>query len=139
MRLPGSRLASAFVMCAAVGSAALLIAIAPAARAAIGTAATPTSSPSPPPTPTPVNAFISLDVTAGDANTVITVNGSAFLPNESTSLYWDQPAHVSGASNADANGGQSDTIAFAASLVIGVTSAAFWRRVRRYAHIGNRG
>jgi hypothetical protein len=31
------------------------------------------------------------------------------------------------------------TIAFAASLVIGATSAAFWRRVRRYAHTGNRG
>ncbi|HEV2029478.1 MAG TPA: hypothetical protein VGS16_13260 [Candidatus Dormibacteraeota bacterium] len=51
-----------------------------------------------------MNAFISLDVAAGDPNTLITVNGSAFLPNESTSLYWDQPAKVSGASNADANG-----------------------------------
>ena len=30
-------------------------------------------------------------------------------------------------------------IAFAASLVIGVISARFWRRVRRYAHTGNRG
>ena len=104
MRLPGSRLASVFVMCAALASAALLIAVAPAARAAIGTVATPTASPSPPPTPTPVNAFISLDVTAGDANTLITVNGSAFLANESTSLYWDQPSHVSGGVNADANG-----------------------------------
>jgi hypothetical protein len=63
----------------------------------------PTPTP-PPPTPTPVNAFLSLDVTAGDANTQITVNGSAFLPNESTSLYWDQPSKVAGASNADANG-----------------------------------
>jgi hypothetical protein len=51
-----------------------------------------------------VNAFISLDVTAGDANTLITVNGSAFLANESTSLYWDQPGRVSGAANADASG-----------------------------------
>jgi hypothetical protein len=65
--------------------------------------ASPSPSP-PPPTPTPVNAFISLDISAGDANTLITVNGSAFLPNESTSLYWDQPSKVSGASNADANG-----------------------------------
>jgi hypothetical protein len=32
------------------------------------------------------------------------VNGSAFLPNESTGLYWDQPNKVAGASNADANG-----------------------------------
>ena len=39
-----------------------------------------------------------------DANTQITVNGSAFLANESTSLYWDQPNKVAGASNADANG-----------------------------------
>ncbi len=51
-----------------------------------------------------MNAFISLDVTAGDANTQITVNGSAFLPNESTSLYWDSPTKIAGASNADANG-----------------------------------
>src|SRR5450759_1156300 len=70
---------------------------------------TPSPSPSPsptppPPTPTPVNAFLSLDVTAGDVNTQITVNGSAFLANESTSLYWDQPNKVAGASNADANG-----------------------------------
>jgi hypothetical protein len=47
---------------------------------------------------------MSLDVTAGDPNTQITVNGSAFLPNESTSLYWDQPSKVAGASNADSNG-----------------------------------
>jgi hypothetical protein len=63
----------------------------------------PTPTP-PPPSPTPVNAFLSLDVTAGDPNTQITVNGSAFLPNESTSLYWDQPSKVAGASNADGNG-----------------------------------
>jgi hypothetical protein len=31
------------------------------------------------------------------------------------------------------------TIAFAASLAIGLISAAFWRRVRRYAHTGNPG
>jgi hypothetical protein len=66
----------------------------------------PSSAPSPLPTdsPTPVNAFLSLDITAGDPNTQITVNGSAFLANESTSLYWDQPTKVAGASNADANG-----------------------------------
>jgi hypothetical protein len=51
-----------------------------------------------------VNAFISLDVTSGDVNTAITVNGSAFLPNQSTGLYWDQPTKVAGASNTDANG-----------------------------------
>src|SRR3981081_3238506 len=64
----------------------------------------PSPAPSPSPSPIPVNAFISLDVSAGDANTLITVNGSAFLANESTSLYWDQPGRVSGAANADANG-----------------------------------
>jgi hypothetical protein len=37
-------------------------------------------------------------------NTAITVNGSAFLPNQSTGLYWDQPNKVAGASNTDANG-----------------------------------
>ncbi len=31
------------------------------------------------------------------------------------------------------------TIAFAASLAIGLMSATFWRRVRRYAHTGNPG
>lgn len=68
--------------------------------------ASPSPSPSPPPSPSPipVNAFISLDVTAGDVNTAITVNGSAFLPNQSTGLYWDQPNKIAGASNADANG-----------------------------------
>ena len=109
MRLPGShRLMPALVICAALASAALLVAVAPMARAAIGTAASgvtpPPPSPTPLPIPTPVNAFISLDISAGDPNTLITVNGSAFLPNESTSLYWDQPGRVSGAANADANG-----------------------------------
>ena len=32
------------------------------------------------------------------------MNGSAFLPNESTGLYWDQPNKIAGASNADASG-----------------------------------
>lgn len=75
-------------------------------RTDCGTASSsPCPTPTPtPPTPTPVNAFISLDVTAGDVNTAITVNGSAFLPNQSTSLYWDQPNKIAGASNADANG-----------------------------------
>ena len=67
-------------------------------------ASAPCTPPPPTPSPIPVNAFISLDVTAGDVNTAITVNGSAFLPNQSTGLYWDQPNKVAGASNADANG-----------------------------------
>src|SRR5882672_8924772 len=97
-------------MIGAATSAVVLVALAPMARAQLRTdCGTASSSPCPtptptPPTPTPVNAFISLDVTSGDVNTAITVNGSAFLPNQSTSLYWDQPNKIAGASNADANG-----------------------------------
>jgi hypothetical protein len=100
----------AIVILVAAGSAVLLVAMAPTAHAHIRSdycpASAPCTPPPPPPapTPTPVNAFISLDVTAGPPTTQITVNGSAFLPNESTSLYWDVPNHVAGASNADANG-----------------------------------
>ena len=98
----------AIVILVAAASAGLLITISPAVRAAVGTEASgvtpPPPSPTPVPTPTPVNAFISLDVTSGDVNTAITVNGSAFLPNQSTGLYWDTPNKVAGASNTDANG-----------------------------------
>src|SRR6202162_4291417 len=66
---------------------------------------TPTPSPSPSPTPIPTNAFLSLDVTAGDANTQITVNGGAFLPNESMTLIWDPPNNkVAGGAVADSSG-----------------------------------
>jgi hypothetical protein len=65
---------------------------------------TATPSPSPSPTPTPVNAFLSLDVTMGDANTVINVTGGQFLPNEQTSLFWDTPNKVAGSATADGNG-----------------------------------
>jgi len=54
--------------------------------------------------PTPVNAFLSLDVSTGDANTVINVTGGQFLPNQQVSLYWDQANHVAGSATADANG-----------------------------------
>jgi hypothetical protein len=64
----------------------------------------PSPSPSPPPLPTPVNAFLSLDVSAGDANTVINVTGGQFLPNQPVSLYWDQANHVAGSATADGNG-----------------------------------
>jgi hypothetical protein len=64
----------------------------------------PRPSPIPSPTPTPVNAFLSLDVTAGAPNTQITVNGGAFLANESMTLYWDQPNKVAGSANADSSG-----------------------------------
>jgi hypothetical protein len=105
------RLSPAIVMIGAATSAVVLIAFAPMAyahlRTECGTASSspcPTPTPTPSPTPIPVNAFLSLDVTSGDVNTAITVNGSAFLPNQSTSLYWDQPNKIAGASNADANG-----------------------------------
>jgi hypothetical protein len=65
---------------------------------------TPSPSPSPSPQPTPVNAFLSLDVTAGPATTVINVSGGQFLPNQQTNLYWDQASKVVGSATADANG-----------------------------------
>jgi hypothetical protein len=70
------------------------------------TTATPSPSPSasPSPLPTPVNAFLSLDVTAGPPNTVINVSGGQFLPNQQMNLYWDQGGHLAGAATADANG-----------------------------------
>jgi hypothetical protein len=43
-------------------------------------------------------------VSTGDANTVINVTGGQFLPNQQTSLYWDQAGHVAGSATADANG-----------------------------------
>lgn len=110
MRFPGSaRVQPAVVILVAAASAVLLVAIAPSAHAHVRSDFCPASAPctpppSPSPSPIPVNAFISLDVSLGPPDTVITVNGSAFLANESTSLYWDVPTHVAGASNADANG-----------------------------------
>ncbi len=64
----------------------------------------PSPSPSPSPSPIPVNAFLSLDVTAGSVTTVISVIGGQFLPNEQMTLYWDQPNKVAGTATADANG-----------------------------------
>ena len=87
---------------AATASAGLLIGVAPTVRAACGTAS---SAPCPTPTPTvPQNAFLSLDLTSGDTNSVINVTGGQFLPNEQTSLYWDQPNKVAGSATADAGG-----------------------------------
>jgi hypothetical protein len=44
-------------------------------------------------------------VTAGDPNTQITVNGGAFLPNESMTLIWDPPNNkVAGGAVADSSG-----------------------------------
>jgi hypothetical protein len=64
----------------------------------------PSPAPSPSPLPTPVNAFLSLDVTAGPPSTVINVSGGQFLPNQQMNLYWDTAGHVAGAATADANG-----------------------------------
>jgi hypothetical protein len=92
------RLSPAVVILAALASASLLFVLAPLARAQCGTDA------SAPACPTPVNAFISLDVSAGDPNTVINVTGGQFLPNEALSLYWDQSNKVAGNATADASG-----------------------------------
>ena len=68
---------------------------------------TPPASPSPSPSPSPIptNAYLSLDVSAGDANTSITVSGGSFLPNEQFSLDWDKnPGAVIGSAKADGAG-----------------------------------
>ena len=66
--------------------------------------ATPSPAASPSPSPIAVNAFLSLDVTAGPATTVINVTGGQFLPNQQMTLYWDGPNHAAGSATADANG-----------------------------------
>lgn len=124
MRSLGSNawLSSALVITGAVAAAAVLVAVSPTAHAHIrmayctvpSTAALctpppttppPSPSPTPPSSPSPnPNAFLALDVTAGTPNTLITVTGSLFQPNQAVSLYWDQPNRVSGAANADASG-----------------------------------
>lgn len=81
---------------AAIASSIALFTMAPSVRAACGTASSPC--------PTPVNAFISLDPTAGDSNTLVNVSGGQFLPNEDMTLYWDQTNHVAGTAHADSNG-----------------------------------
>ena len=98
------RFTPALVILAALSTASFLLAHAPTARAQCGSDA----SAAPCPTPTPTLAFISLDVTAGDANTVITVTGGQFLPNEQMNLYWDTGNHIVGAATADASGSFSN-------------------------------
>ncbi len=98
MRFRTIRLLPAVVVLAAAASSLFLFTQAPAVRAQCGSDASAS------PCPTPVNAFLSLDVTAGDANTVINVTGGQFLPNEQLSLYWDTTNKVAGSATADANG-----------------------------------
>src|SRR5260370_41881497 len=95
----------------AIGCAGALVALAPMPHDHIYADYCPASAPctppppSPVPTPTPTNAFLSLDVTAGDPTTQITVNGGAFLPNESMTLIWDPPNNkVAGGAVADGSG-----------------------------------
>src|SRR6202521_5748160 len=111
MRFSGisGKLRSLLPVFGAIGLAFSLVAVAPFARAPLGPhppgVAPPPPSPTPPPTPTPTNAFLLLDVTAGDPNTQITVNGGAFLPNESMTLIWDPPNNkVAGGAVADGSG-----------------------------------
>jgi len=102
MRFSGSPRLYPFVL--VFGAAALasaLIVVSPFTRS---TARADCSASSPCPTPTPVNAFLSLDVTAGPPATVINVSGGQFNPNESTTLYWDTPSHVAGSATADGGG-----------------------------------
>lgn len=90
------------LMLAAAASSLFLFSMAPAVRAQCGTGSGET--PCPTPQPTPVNAFLALDVTQGDANTVIDVTGGQFLPNEQVSLYWDTTNKVAGSATADGGG-----------------------------------
>jgi hypothetical protein len=69
---------------------------------------TPSPSPIPVPTPTPVNAYLTLDLSAGGPNTQISVSGNSFLPGEAMSLFWDTPSKVIGAATADGNGNFSN-------------------------------
>ena len=68
----------------------------------------PPPSPSPSPSPIPVNAFLSLDLGAGGPNTVITITGGQFNPNEPMAIYWDVPQKVIGNATADGNGSFSN-------------------------------
>ena len=69
-------------------------------------AASPSASPSP--IPTPVHAFLSLDISAGGPNTVITITGGQFNPNEQMAIYWDSPNKVIGNATSDGNGNVSN-------------------------------
>ena len=105
MRVPGSpRFVPAIVMLAAAASATFLFVHAPSVRAECGGTASGATPCPPSPSPIPVNAFLSLDVTDGAANTVINVTGGQFLPNEQVTLYWDQQNKVAGGATADNNG-----------------------------------
>ena len=93
------------VMLGATAIATLLFAVSPQTRATVSAGCSASSPcPTPSPTPTPVNAFLSLDITAGPPSTQITVNGGAFLSNEQMTLYWDNPNKVAGSGVADSSG-----------------------------------
>lgn len=102
------RLAPAALVLAALATAVFLFGHAPTVRADCGGTASGATPCPPTPTPTPTLAFLSLDVTSGDANTVITVTGGQFLPNEQMNLYWDNANHVGGFAQADAGGSFSN-------------------------------
>ncbi len=105
MRVPGiPRFGPAIVMLAAAASATFLFVHAPAVRADCGGTASGATPCPPSPSPIPVNAFLSLDVTNGAANTVINVTGGQFLPNEQVTLYWDEQNKVAGGATADSGG-----------------------------------
>src|SRR5262249_7051271 len=76
--------------------AAALATLTPGARRTALAGSCPVSGP-----PCPANAFISLSVTAGPANTPILVSGGAFLPGEAMSIYWDSSNKVLGSATAD--------------------------------------
>src|SRR5260370_30109444 len=95
----------------AIGCAVAFVALAPMPHDRIYADNCPASAPctppppTPSPTPIPTNAFLSLDVTAGDPTTQITVNGGSFLPNESMTPIWHPPNNkLAGGAVPDATG-----------------------------------
>ena len=103
LRAVACRLGPVFLVTLAVLAAAALATLDPGTRRAVLADSCPASGP-----PCPANAYLSLSVTAGPANTAILVSGGSFLPGEAMSLYWDSPSKVVGSATADGRGNFSN-------------------------------
>jgi nitrate reductase NapE component len=85
----------------------LTVAAAPVASPTPTPTPTSTSTPTPVPTPTPTpnsSGQVSLSPSLGPPGTTITVQGTAFRPNEQTSIYWDSISNSFGTVTADGQG-----------------------------------
>jgi hypothetical protein len=76
----------------------------PSPSAAASPSATPSSTPSSAPSPTGPPPYLNLDVTAGGANTAITVSGANFSPGQGITIFWDSTTKVIGSTTADSHG-----------------------------------